>query len=311
MAWKHRAGKAIALNAMNVSLDTMSGDDGPALSSFSHPEGEPEAAPRKALRLDRLRSSLPDLREQFTTASPWPHLVLDDLVDPVLAADAERQEAEFAKCLRPHRSHRMVKAESAVPGGPAAKEILGEMLSPQFIALIEAVTGIAGLIGDPEHFWGGLHVSGPGAFQSVHTDFERHPVPGLYHRVNVLLYLNSEWEPEFGGALELWPKSMTACGARIAPLLGRVVIFVTDPTTVHGVPDPITCPPERQRLSLASYYYTTEQPPLISFRDRIVQAQRPQDPWLRSVAGPSNASGALRVQLRRLRKPSARPPVGP
>jgi hypothetical protein len=298
--------KGDPLNAPNVLATTRRGADGESSASFSVPEQELEEDAPKALRLDRMQSSIPELRKAFLAAAPWPHLVLDDLVDPDVAARAEKEEAAFATRLRPHRSHRLVKAESAVPGGPTAKGILEEMLSPEFIGLVEGVTGIKDLIGDPNHFWGGLHASKKGFFQSIHTDFERHPTPGLFHRVNVLLYLNSEWEPQFRGELELWPKDMSACGRKIAPLIGRVVIFVTDPTTVHGVPDPIACPSERFRLSLASYYYTTEKPDLISLRDRLVQAQRPQDSWLRAVTGPSNLFGAW--HLRRLRKAAALPP---
>jgi hypothetical protein len=295
--------KGIPLNATNALVTTRRGGDGESFSSFAGPVHELETVQPKALRLDWLRSSLPELRKEFLAAAPWPHLVLDDLVDPEVVARAEKEEAAFATQLRPHRSHRLVKAESAVPGGPAAQGLLEEMLSAEFIELVESVTGIKGLTGDPDHFWGGLHASSNGFFQSIHTDFERHPNPGLFHRVNVLLYLNSEWEPQFGGDLELWPKDMSACGRKIAPLIGRVVIFVTDPTTVHGVPDPIACPPERFRLSLASYYYTTEKPDLASFRHRIVQPQRPQDSWLRAVTGPSNLFGAW--QVRRHRKAQA------
>ncbi len=234
--------KATAMNAGTALLTTTGSDIEVFPSLFSSGPGSAACTP-ETLLLDQLRLSIPEMRQSFLSALPWPHLVLDDLIDPMVAATAEKQEAALATQLRPHRSHRMVKAESSVPGGPAAAAILAEMLSPRFIALLEGVTGIRNLIGDPKHFAGGLHVSGRGAFQSVHTDFERHSVPGLYHRVNVLLYLNSEWEADFGGELELWPKDMTECGRKIAPLLGRIVIFVTDPNTVHGVPDPVQCPP--------------------------------------------------------------------
>jgi hypothetical protein len=253
-----------------------------------------------------LQASVPELREAFLAAQPWPHLVFDDLVDPEVAAEAERQEAMFARQLRPHRSHRLVKAESAAPGGPAARQLLEELNSPEFIQFVEGITGIEGLIPDPDHFWGGLHASAKGFFQSIHTDFERHPTPGLFHRVNALLYLNSEWDPEYAGDLEMWPKDMSTCGAKIAPLLGRVVIFVTGPNTLHGLPDPIMCPPDRFRLSLASYYYTREQPELLAFRGRLLQAQRPGDPWLRRITGPSNAFGALFVMAKRFLHRSAK-----
>ena len=51
---------------------------------------------------------------------------------------------------------------------------------------------------------------------------------------------------------------MTQCVQRIAPLAGRCVIFNTDATSYHGHPEPLRCPPDRTRKSIALYYYTID-----------------------------------------------------
>ena len=64
---------------------------------------------------------------------------------------------------------------------------------------------------------GGLHRSLPGGFLNVHTDFSaHHSKPGWRRRVNLLLYLNPEWQPDWGGELELWSKDMQRCVTRVA-----------------------------------------------------------------------------------------------
>jgi hypothetical protein len=57
-----------------------------------------------------------------------------------------------------------------------------------------------------------------------------------------------------------------------------MVIFETTPTSYHGIPDPIRCPPGRARLSLASYYYTEYPGPHDRRETEIFLPRRPQDP---------------------------------
>ena len=225
-------------------------------------------------------------KESYSTASPWPHLVLEDLVNPAAIAAAETQELQRALNLKVHKGNRMVKAESPEVDGQAANEILDSLLTPEFVAFLEELTGISGLIPDPTHSWAGIHVSPPGSQQALHRDFRLHPVNGLYHRVNVLVFLNSDWKKDYGGELELWPKRTSDGGKQVLPTAGKVVIFETTPTSYHGVPDPIRCPPGRARLSLASYYYT-EYPSSFDRREAVVfSPKRPQDPWFMNFRPP-------------------------
>jgi Rps23 Pro-64 3,4-dihydroxylase Tpa1-like proline 4-hydroxylase len=230
------------------------------------------------ITLSDLASLASQYHESYMTAAPWPYLVLDGLIDPAAIAAAETQELGPALALKVEKAYRTVKAESPKVSGQAANDILDALLTPQFVAFLEELTGIAGLLPDPSHALAGLHVSPPGAFQSLHRDFRLHPTNGLYHRVNVLVFLNSDWRKEYGGELELWPADTSACGQRISPDAGKVVIFETTPTSYHAIPDPIRCPPGRARLSLASYYYT-EYPGPHDHRDlSIFPPRRPQDP---------------------------------
>ena len=129
------------------------------------------------------------------------------------------------------------------------------------MTFLEELTGVSGLIPDPTHYWAGLHVNPPGAFQAIHRDFRVHPITGLFHRVNILIYLNSNWKSEYGGELELWKSDKSACGQQVAPVAGKSVIFEAGPLAFHGIPEPINCPTGRARLSLAAIYYTVDPPP--------------------------------------------------
>lgn len=239
-------------------------------------------------------------RDEYLTAYPWPHVVLTDLIDPTFIAEAERQELRRALDLEVQMGRRIIKAESPEVDGHAAKDILDALRSPPFVAFLEQLTGIDALLPDPTHHWGGLHASPPGAFQALHRDFRVHPVTGLFHRVNVLVFLNSDWKPEYGGHLELWPKDTKACGRQVLPVAGTVMIFETTVSSFHGVPDPVRCPPGRARLSLASYYYTEVPGEKYMKEPRFFVPKRPQDPWYMGVGGFNDTLKSIWKIIRRV-----------
>jgi hypothetical protein len=236
-------------------------------------------------------------RENYLAAAPWPHLVLDHLIDPETIADAEIQELKRGLELPTKKSWRQIKAESPTVSGPAARDILNSLCTPQFLSFLEELTGISDLTADPTHFFGGLHVGPPGAFQALHRDFRVHPVTGKFHRVNVLVYLNSDWQSAYGGQLELWGSDKTAWKS-ILPVAGRVVIFESTPSSFHGVPDPIRCPPGRARLSLASYFYTDTPGEHDQRLPYFLRPKRPQDPWYTGIAAFGDAVSTIRRTVR-------------
>jgi len=143
--------------------------------------------------------------------------------------------------------------------------------------MLSELTGIEGLIADEGMEGGGLHQSLRGGYLNVHADFTVHPLhPTWRRRVNLLLYLNERWPPEYGGALELWSKDMRRCVSKIEPLGNRAVIFNTESDSFHGHPDPLQCPAGESRKSLALYYFTVESRPMV--RSTEYRA-RPGEGW--------------------------------
>ncbi|WP_317932085.1 2OG-Fe(II) oxygenase [Halioxenophilus sp. WMMB6] len=139
---------------------------------------------------------------------------------------------------------------------PLIRQLLWEMNSSSFLKFLEKLTGIKGLIADPLLQGGGLHQTLPGGILGVHADFTQHRVYKLDRRINVLLYLNEDWQADYGGHIELWERDMSRCARRIKPTLGRCLVFNTDADSFHGHPDPVNCPAGQSRKSIALYYYT-------------------------------------------------------
>jgi hypothetical protein len=83
------------------------------------------------------------------------------------------------------------------------RQLIRDLRDPSFPRLLELLTGIPKPIPDPYLKGGGLHMSGPGGVLAPHTDFHLHEPLALYRRINVLVYLNGDWEESYGGCLQL------------------------------------------------------------------------------------------------------------
>ena len=148
------------------------------------------------------------------------------------------------------------------------RQFLYALNSASFLKFLEGLTGIEKLIGDPQFEGGGLHQIPAGGKLAIHIDFNKHLYYGLERRLNLLIYLNKNWREEYGGHFELWDHGITRMITKVAPVFNRVVIFSTSRFSYHGHPDPLRCPPDVTRKSLALYYYTIADEPNETIRDR-------------------------------------------
>ncbi|WP_126172155.1 2OG-Fe(II) oxygenase [Altericroceibacterium xinjiangense] len=195
---------------------------------------------------------------RYRDNDPFPHIVLDDFLDPDLL---RRVVVEFPDSRGRQffdRAQERLKFQfrpDQCPG-PSTRMLFAELNSRAFLAFLSEMTGIKGLIADPYHAGAGLHETRKGGHLGIHADFPHHGGMKVERRLNLLIYLNEDWAPEYGGALELWDRSMQRACHSILPEFGRAVIFNTDRDTFHGHPDPLSCPDTRARRSIATYYYT-------------------------------------------------------
>ena len=146
-----------------------------------------------------------------------------------------------------------------------------------FLKKLEVLTNIGNLVSDPKLHGGGMHCTKRMGKLDVHIDYSLHPELKLERRINLILYLNSDWDESYGGGLELWNKDMTQCVKSIEPKFNRAVIFNTTDISYHGHPSPLMCPEDKCRKSLAWYYLTKPQEN-VSQRYRAKFVARPSDP---------------------------------
>ena len=200
-------------------------------------------------------------RRAYAEGRPYPHLVLDgffsdDLLDACAREFPRPDQIEWIHYSDADQEKLEARYELQIP--PLTRRLIYELNGQLFLRWLSAVTGIPGLISDPYLEGGGLHQIERGGRLAVHVDFNKHRATGLDRRLNLLLYLNRDWQEEWGGHLEMW--SDGRCEKRVLPLFNRMVIFGTTDTSYHGHPQPLACPEGTTRKSIALYYYTNGRP---------------------------------------------------
>jgi Rps23 Pro-64 3,4-dihydroxylase Tpa1-like proline 4-hydroxylase len=201
--------------------------------------------------------------EEYKNKKPFPHIYFDDFL-PSEAAEAALRDFPEPKQLpwqqfdNPNERKLAFDVVEKLPS--ADRDVLYFLNSRPMLQFLEALTGIEGIVPDPYFAGGGLHQIKPGGKLGVHADFNLHTKLKLDRRINVLIYLNKDWKEEYGGHFELCNRDMTAAEQKILPLFNRCAIFSTTSWSFHGHPTPLTCPPDRTRKSIATYYYSNGRP---------------------------------------------------
>lgn len=207
-------------------------------------------------------------REAFQQAKPFRHVVLDGFLETEAAESmlADFPRFDERKAINEHGEvGRKAVIESVRNLSPFYREFYDYINSKAFLAAMSELTGIPDLIADATLFGGGTHENLEGQGLEVHVDFNIDERRMLHRRVNLLIYLNKEWEDAWGGAIELhsnpWYPEADEVKAFL-PLFNRALIFETNEYSWHGfkrISLPEGCK-HISRKSFSIYLYAKDRP---------------------------------------------------
>lgn len=204
--------------------------------------------------------------DTFPNAIPYPHVVIDNFftesVFDSISQEFGHPDAE-AGWMRYWNPIEKKYAFNSFESKPGIRSVFETLESPTFIERLQQVTRIPCLLNDSHLHGAGLHYHPRGGKLDMHLDYSIHPVSGLERKLNLIVYMNEEWQDEWGGALEMWDSSFTHCVKSVYPHRNRAVLFQTSDISYHGIPTPIQCPESVGRRSLAIYYMTHPTPTTI------------------------------------------------
>jgi Rps23 Pro-64 3,4-dihydroxylase Tpa1-like proline 4-hydroxylase len=213
---------------------------------------------------NRLANMAESAKSNYQEGIPFPHVVIDDFLDKEtfneLAASFPGPDAPIWYAFQSGKENLKLQSREFYDIPEKLQNLILELNGIAFVKFLEKVSGIEGLVPDPHLYGGGLHQTLRGGHLAVHVDYNYHELWNLDRRLNAILYMNESWDEDWGGHLEFWNKEVSESGRRVAPVPNRLVVFGTNQTSWHGHPDPLACPPNRTRKSIALYYYSNGRP---------------------------------------------------
>jgi hypothetical protein len=224
-------------------------------------------------------SNLETAVKRWGDSKPFPHIFVDDF----FSMDTARQlEIEFpdinSSCWFEYNSQIEIKKTCNNWGvfPPHTYKIISLLMEKKFTTFLsETLLGGVPLYADMGLHGAGWHIHGSGGKLNTHLDYSIHPKLNLQRKLNLIVYLNSNWKPSWGGSLGLWgndsDKNPGKLIKTIDSIFNRAVLFDTTQNSWHGLPEPITSPPGELRKSLA-IYYLIDPPSYVNSRGRALFA---------------------------------------
>jgi len=208
------------------------------------------------------------IKLEFQRAKPFRHVAIDQFLDEDCCEALLRDFPAFdEKKARDERGMvgRKAVVEDVTDISRFYRQFYDYICSRPFLKAMSELTGIPDLIADKTLFGGGTHNNLEGQGLDVHIDFNIDERTMLHRRINLLIYLNKEWEEEWGGSIELHSSPSNPLVDEVAsflPLFNRAVIFETNEYSWHGFRR-IQLPEDKRHLSRKSfsiYLYTKDRP---------------------------------------------------
>lgn len=216
------------------------------------------------INFNLIEDNLEILSQEFREAEPFPFIKIDNFAD---AEKLSRAIESFPVpgCAKINKSRDYIFAKNKYEKSnfkdlsSECQEIYDDFVSERFQNILIKITGQDVFV-DKEFHGGGIHQGGEGSFLDMHVDFNYHPLHHDWFRnLNILLYLNKDWQKEYKGQLRL-KHLKTGKYTEVEPIFNRCVIMFTRDYTLHGY-DSISFPPNKFRRSIATYAYSLDREP--------------------------------------------------
>ena len=209
-----------------------------------------------------------EIQHAFQGARPFRHVAIENFLEPAIAEGllADFPPFDTRKALNEHGEvGRKAVFEHVSNISTGYRQFYRYINSRPFLDAMSELTGIPDLMADDTLFGGGTHENLDGQGLDVHVDFNIDEQRMLHRRVNLLVYLNKEWDESWGGSIELHSDPWTPKANQVKsflPLFNRAVIFETNEYSWHGFKR-IVLPEAKKGLSRKSfsiYLYTKDRP---------------------------------------------------
>lgn len=203
--------------------------------------------------------------KNWENAKPFPHIIIDNFFENEIAIKLEKEFPNYNDKVWDNYNNaievkRICNNWKAFPS--LTYQVFSYLNSEKFVnKFSNIILNTSELISDPGLHGGGWHIHSRGGKLNTHLDYSLHPKLKLQRKINLIIFLNSKWEHNWGGRLGFWDSTSNKLPGElckeIEPRFNKAVIFDTTKNSWHGLPEPINCPDNQYRKSIALYYLIT------------------------------------------------------
>lgn len=202
-----------------------------------------------------LESNKEFLRNSYLAAKPFPHLVLKNICDADKLEVLRENIPELDNKSRDYifAGNKFEKSHY-FELGELFSELYEDLRSERMNSFLSYLSGKVTFV-DPDNHGGGLHQGKKNSFLDMHLDYNYHPLhKNWWREMNLLLYINKNWKPEYGGQLKI-RDLRTDEEAELEVDFNTLIIQQCGDYTLHGY-DPTNFPEGIYRTSIATYAFT-------------------------------------------------------
>jgi len=240
------------------------------------------------INLQFLEDNKEKLRTEYLLAKPFPYLVIDNFCDQKKIDSLYNKIPELNNKSRDYMfAKNKFEKSNYKELGEEFCELYEDLSSQRMNDFLSFISNESVFV-DPANHGGGLHQGKKNSFLDMHLDFNYHPLKKSWYRnMNLLLYLNKDWKPEYKGHLKL-VDLRTGEEKELAVPFNRMIIQQTRAFTLHGY-EQTHFPEGKYRTSIATYAYTIHQHRIEKARttDWHVGDGKPVKKFLASIYGPA------------------------
>lgn len=231
------------------------------------------------------------LTQTFNNSKPFEHIIIPNFLKTEIA---NKISNEYPTNLEDYHHYNnpleMKYAYDNIPNMSIdLQNIFYSLCSNKIIDILRIITNKENLNYDETCHGGGLHIHKNNGRLHMHLDYEKHPhLENKQRYLNIILYLSKDWDKKWGGETELWNQDVTKCEVKSPVEFNTALIFKTSEKSWHGMPEPIKCPEDKLRKTLAFYYLIPLENSSSNnkngvnnngFRTKAVFTKRPKDPY--------------------------------
>ena len=207
------------------------------------------------IKFDYIEQNKESLKAQYYSSKPFPFLAIKDICDTEKLKELYEQIPALENKSRDYMfAGNKFEKSRYFELGDLFKELYEDLRSDKMNRFLSYLSGGKTFV-DPDNHGGGLHQGKKASFLDMHLDYNYHPLnENWWREMNLLLYLNKDWKPEYGGQLKI-RDLRTDETAELEVAFNTLIIQQCGDYTLHGY-DPTNFPEGNYRTSIATYAFT-------------------------------------------------------